>query len=219
MQINIKTNFKDIFDIFLKQKEFVDLLDKVDQLYSLNEVFPPKNLIFDCFNYFNIADTKVVIIGQDPYHGINQANGLAFSVNDNVKLPKSLINIFKELKNDLGIIKTNGNLSSWAKQGVLLLNSTLTVNKNQAGSHQFLNWEKYTDEIIKIINWTKKHVVYILWGNWAINKKRFIDDKNNLIICSSHPSPLSAYHSFFNSKPFSRTNNYLSKNNIAKIIW
>ena len=96
MQINIKTNFKDIFDIFLKQKEFVDLLDKVDQLYSLNEVFPPKNLIFDCFNYFNIADTKVVIIGQDPYHGINQANGLAFSVNDNVKLPKSLINIFKE---------------------------------------------------------------------------------------------------------------------------
>ena len=219
MQINIKTNFKDIFDNFLKQKEFVDLLDKVDQLYSLNEVFPPKNLIFDCFNYFNIEDTKVVIIGQDPYHGINQANGLAFSVNDNVKLPKSLINIFKELKNDLGIIKTNGNLSSWAKQGVLLLNSTLTVNKNQAGSHQFLNWEKYTDEIIKIINQTKKHVVYILWGNWAINKKRFIDDKNNLIICSSHPSPLSAYHSFFNSKPFSRTNNYLSKNNIAKIIW
>ena len=219
MQINIKTNFKDIFDNFLKQKEFVDLLDKVDQLYSLNEVFPPKNLIFDCFNYFNIEDTKVVIIGQDPYHGINQANGLAFSVNDNVKLPKSLINIFKELKNDLGIIKTNGNLSSWAKQGVLLLNSTLTVNKNQAGSHQFLNWEKYTDEIIKIINRTKKHVVYILWGNWAFNKKRFIDDKNNLIICSSHPSPLSAYHSFFNSKPFSRTNNYLSKNNIAKIIW
>ena len=219
MQINIKTNFKDIFDNFLKQKEFVDLLDKVDQLYSLNEVFPPKNLIFDCFNYFNIEDTKVVIIGQDPYHGINQANGLAFSVNDNVKLPKSLINIFKELKNDLGIIKTNGNLSSWAKQGVLLLNSTLTVNKNQAGSHQFLNWEKYTDEIIKIINQTKKHVVYILWGNWAINKERFIDDKNNLIICSSHPSPLSAYHSFFNSKPFSRTNNYLSKNNIAKIIW
>ena len=219
MQINIKTNFKDIFDNFLKQKEFVDLLDKVDQLYSLNEVFPPKNLIFDCFNYFNIEDTKVVIIGQDPYHGINQANGLAFSVNDNVKLPKSLINIFKELKNDLGIIKTNGNLSSWAKQGVLLLNSTLTVNKNLAGSHQFLNWEKYTDEIIKIINRTKKHVVYILWGNWAINKKRFIDDKNNLIICSSHPSPLSAYHSFFNSKPFSRTNNYLSKNNIAKIIW
>ena len=219
MQINIKTNFKDIFDNFLKQKEFVDLLDKVDQLYSLNEVFPPKNLIFDCFNYFNIEDTKVVIIGQDPYHGINQANGLAFSVNDNVKLPKSLINIFKELKNDLGIIKTNGDLSSWAKQGVLLLNSTLTVNKNQAGSHQFLNWEKYTDEIIKIINRTKKHVVYILWGNWAINKKRFIDDKNNLIICSSHPSPLSAYHSFFNSKPFSRTNNYLLKNNIAKIIW
>ena len=219
MQINIKTNFKDIFDNFLKQKEFVDLLDKVDQLYSLNEVFPPKNLIFDCFNYFNIEDTKVVIIGQDPYHGINQANGLAFSVNDNVKLPKSLINIFKELKNDLGIIKTNGNLSSWAKQGVLLLNSTLTVNKNQAGSHQFLNWEKYTDEIIKIINRTKKHVVYILWGNWAINKKRFIDDKNNLIICSSHPSPLSAYHSFFHSEPFSRTNNYLSKNNIAKIIW
>lgn len=219
MQINIKTNFKDIFDNFLKQKEFVDLLDKVDQLYSLNEVFPPKNLIFDCFNYFNIEDTKVVIIGQDPYHGINQANGLAFSVNDNVKLPKSLINIFKELKNDLGIIKTNGNLSSWAKQGVLLLNSTLTVNKNQACSHQFLNWEKYTDEIIKIINRTKKHVVYILWGNWAINKKSFIDDKNNLIICSSHPSPLSAYHSFFNSKPFSRTNNYLSKNNIAKIIW
>ena len=219
MQINIKTNFKDIFDNFLKQKEFVDLLDKVDQLYSLNEVFPPKNLIFDCFNYFNIEDTKVVIIGQDPYHGINQANGLAFSVNDNVKLPKSLINIFKELKNDLGIIKTNGNLSSWAKQGVLLLNSTLTVNKNQAGSHQFLNWEKYTDEIIKTINRTKKHVVYILWGNWAINKKHFIDENNNLIICSSHPSPLSAYHSFFNSKPFSRTNNYLSKNNIAKIIW
>ena len=219
MQINIKTNFKDIFDNFLKQKEFVDLLDKVDQLYSLNEVFPPKNLIFDCFNYFNIEDTKVVIIGQDPYHGINQANGLAFSVNDNVKLPKSLINIFKELKNDLGTIKTNGNLSSWAKQGVLLLNSTLTVNKNQAGSHQFLNWEKYTDEIIKIINRTKKHVVYILWGNWAINKKHFIDENNNLIICSSHPSPLSAYHSFFNSKPFSRTNNYLSKNNIAKIIW
>ena len=186
MQINIKTNFKDIFDNFLKQKEFVDLLDKVDQLYSLNEVFPPKNLIFDCFNYFNIEDTKVVIIGQDPYHGINQANGLAFSVNDNVKLPKSLINIFKELKNDLGIIKTNGNLSSWAKQGVLLLNSTLTVNKNQAGSHQFLNWEKYTDEIIKIIKELNNNGTTVILithdNNIAQEAKRIIEIKDGRIV-------------------------------------
>ncbi|MCF0227311.1 MAG: uracil-DNA glycosylase [Malacoplasma sp.] len=219
MDFNIKTNWKVVFNELLKDGEFVQLLNKVEHLYSTTKAYPKKEDIFKCFNYFNIEDTKVVIIGQDPYHNPDQANGLAFSVNDGVKTPKSLVNIFKELNNDLGIKRTNANLEDWAKQGVLLLNSSLTVELNKPQSHLYLNWAKYTDYIISYLSTHVKHVVYILWGNNAINKVNIIDTNINCIIKSSHPSPLSAHVSFFNSHPFSKANDYLKKHNRKPIKW
>ena len=219
MELNIKTNWNKLFNELLKDYEFVQLLNKVEQLYLISKVYPPKQEIFRCFNYFNIEDTKVVIIGQDPYYNPNQANGLAFSVNSGVKTPKSLVNIFKELESDLKINRTNTDLTDWAKQGVLLLNTSLTVESGKANSHHYLNWSKYTDLIIKYLSQHVKHVVYILWGNNAIEKAKLSDKENNCIITSSHPSPLSAFVSFFNSKPFSKTNEYLTKYNRTPIKW
>lgn len=219
MQLNIQTNWKNFFNELLKDQEFVQLLDKVEQLYLISTVYPRKEEIFKCFNYFNIEDTKVVIIGQDPYYNVNQANGLAFSVNSGVKTPKSLVNIFKELQSDLNIKRTDADLTDWAKQGVLLLNSSLTVEDGIPNSHHYLNWSKYTDMIIKYLSQHVKHVVYILWGNNAIEKQSLIDKSNNCVITSSHPSPLSAHVSFFNSKPFSKTNDYLTKYNRTPIKW
>ena len=219
MNVGIHTNWSKVFDDQQIKTDLISILNQLETLYQAKTIYPDKQNIFSCFNFFNIEDTKVVIIGQDPYYKPNQANGLAFSVNDNVKLPKSLINIFKELQSDLNIKRTNGNLTDWAKQGVLLLNESLTVEANKPMSHKYLNWCKITDFVIKYLNQHVKHVVYILWGNQAISKKQLIDLNNNLVLTSSHPSPLSAYVSFFGSKPFSKTNNYLIKNNREPIKW
>ena len=219
MKISLSTNWQKIFDKLLQDKDFIQLLLDVDKLYSLKTIYPKKEDIFRCFNFFDVEDTKVVIIGQDPYYNPHQANGLSFSVNKDVKIPKSLFNIFKELNNDLNIKRTNSDLTDWAKQGVLLLNANLTVEKSKPLSHRYLNWEKYTDFIISELSKQTKNVVYILWGNNAINKAKLIDKNNNLILTSSHPSPLSAFVSFFNSKPFSKANNYLKKHHRKTINW
>ena len=166
-----------------------------------------------------MKDTKVFILGQDPYHEVNQANGLAFSVNDGVLLPPSLRNIYKELYDDLGIVNRTGRLDAWAKQGVLLLNSTLTVRKGYANSHKDIGWQIFTDKIIETLSKKKENIVYILWGAYARSKMKYIDAKKNLVITSAHPSPLSAYRGFFGSRPFSKTNAYLKAHNIKEIDW
>ena len=219
MNVVINTDWSKVFNDQEIKDNLICILNQLDTLYQTKTIYPDKQNIFACFNFFNIKDTKVVIIGQDPYYKPNQANGLAFSVNDNVKLPKSLINIFKELQSDLNIKRTNGNLTDWAKQGVLLLNESLTVEANKSMSHKYLNWSKITDFVIKYLNLHVKHVVYILWSNQAISKKQLINLDNNLVLTSSHPSPLSAHVSFFGSKPFSKANNYLIKNNCEPIKW
>jgi uracil-DNA glycosylase len=163
----------------------------------------------------------VVVLGQDPYHGINQANGLAFSVNEDVVIPPSLVNIYKEIESDLGV-KTknkNGNLENWAKQGVLMLNATLTVRASQAGSHQNKGWEKFTDAVVKILSEQKENLVFILWGNYAQKKGSVINEDKHLVIKSTHPSPLSAYSGFFGSKPFSQANSYLIFSGKEPIEW
>jgi len=194
-----------------------DILLRIE---SSKKVFPPRKEIFRAFSLTPPNKVKVVIIGQDPYHGQGEANGLAFSVNKGIKLPPSLRNIYKELEDDLGIkAPTHGDLSAWAKQGVLLLNSILTVRENTPGSHRKIGWEEYTDSIIQEISNSKKHIVFILWGKYAQKKKELIDSDKHLIIESPHPSPFSARKGFFGSKPFSRTNKYLRENNISEIDW
>ena len=192
----------------------------VENEYNNKIIFPPKEHIFEALKLTSYANTKVVIVGQDPYHGEGEAHGLSFSVMDGVKIPPSLQNIYKELYNDLGIIpKKTGNLTGWAKEGVLLLNSVLTVEKDKAGSHKNLGWEPFTDYIIKVLNAKEEPIVFILWGNFAKSKKSLITNSKHLIIESSHPSPFSAYNGFFGSKPFSKTNNFLINNNIKPIDW
>lgn len=184
------------------------------------QVYPPKELIFRALELTTLEKVKVVILGQDPYHGKGEANGLAFSVNKGIKLPPSLRNIYKELETDLGIKPAlHGDLTSWAKQGVLLLNSVLTVKKDKPGSHRNMGWEEYTDSIIKEISDKRENIVFILWGKYAQSKKDLIDGKKHLIIFSSHPSPFSARKGFFGSKPFSKVNKYLTKNGQSKIDW
>ncbi len=219
MDITINTDWNKVLNDKEIKTDLDNILNQLDILYKTRTIYPHKQNLFNCFNFFNVNETKVVIVGQDPYYKPNQANGLSFSVNNNVQLPKSLINIFKELKNDLNIIRVNGDLSDWGKQGVLLLNESLSVEANKPMSHKYLNWWKITNFVIKYLNKHLKHLVYILWGNQAINKIKLIDTNNNLVLTSSHPSPLSAYVSFFGSKPFSKTNNYLIKNNIKPIKW
>ena len=183
-------------------------------------IFPPMNKIFNAFNLTPFQNVKVVIVGQDPYHGYGQANGLSFSVEDIIKIPPSLRNIYKELYTDLRITSPeNGNLQNWAKQGVLLLNSCLTVEQGLPGSHQDKGWETFTSKVLKVINIKKNNVVFILWGKKAQEKGKFLDKERHLIIQSNHPSPFSAYHGFFGSKPFSITNNYLNINKIKPINW
>ena len=219
MSINLKTNWSKVLENPEIKSDLDNILSKLDVLYQTKTIFPKKEDIFKCFNYFNVNQTKVVIIGQDPYYLPNQAIGLSFSVNDSTPLPKSLVNIFNELSNDLNIKRTNSNLSDWAAQGVLLLNGSLTVEAFKPMSHSYLNWSKITDFVIKYLNQNNKNVVYILWGNYAIKKADFIDKTNNLVLTSSHPSPLSAHVSFFGSKPFSKTNDYLIKHNLKPIKW
>ena len=207
---------KDMFE----DTDFNNFYNNIMSLYKNSEVYPKKEEIFNALKLTPYKDVKVVIVGQDPYHGEGQAHGLSFSVHDGVKLPPSLKNIFKELEYDLGVIPSKtGDLTKWAKQGVLLLNSTLTVEKDKANSHSKLGWDKYTDEIITKLNCKKEPIVFILWGNFAISKKKLITNDNHLIIESVHPSPLSASRGFFGSKPFSKTNNFLIKNKKEPIDW
>ena len=204
----------------LHEEYFYNLLKFVQSEYKRVTVFPPKNEVFKAFRYTPYKDLKVVILGQDPYHGEGEAEGLSFSVKKGIKKPPSLNNIFKELHDDLGYpIPIDGSLIPWAKQGVLLLNAVLTVIKDKAASHKDIGWEKFTDFVIKKINEKSDPVVFILWGNFARSKKKLITNKKHLIIESAHPSPLSAYNGFFGSHPFSRTNDFLEKNNIKPINW
>lgn len=203
-----------------KKDYFKSLKDFVISEYKNKIVYPKMSEIFKAFIETSYEDVKVVILGQDPYHGENEAEGLSFSVKVGIAKPPSLINIFTELKDDLGCnIPNHGSLVSWAKQGVLLLNSTLTVVKDNPKSHSNKGWETFTDEVIKIINKKNKPVVFILWGSDARSKKQLITNPIHYIIESPHPSPLSAYRGFFGSKPFSKTNNFLIKNGIKPINW
>lgn len=204
---------------YLKSSDFSNTLERLDIERRKYKVYPQCQDIFRAFRLTDFDNVKVVILGQDPYHQYGQANGLAFSVNKGISLPRSLNNIFKELSSDLGINNRSGDLSSWAKQGVLLLNSSLSVRDSLPNSHLYLKWSILTDEVIKIIGNKKKHIVFILWGNFARNKKKLIDLDKNLVIESAHPSPLSASKGFFGSKPFSTCNKYLKENDIGMIDW
>lgn len=199
-----------------EKKYYTELMDSVSLEYKKYEVYPKKE---DIFNAFKCNDVKVVILGQDPYHNPGQAHGLAFSVKEGVRKPPSLINIHKELSNDIGCkIPEQGDLTNWVKEGVFLLNTVLTVRKNSPNSHKSLGWETFTDNVIKFLDSREKPVVFILWGNNAKSKKKYISSRH-MIIESVHPSPLSASRGFFGSKPFSRANDFLIKNNIKPINW
>ena len=203
-----------------KKDYFYKLLKTVQLEYSKKIIYPSKKQVFRALRYRSYKDLKVVILGQDPYHGEGEAEGLSFSVPKDIKRPPSLNNIFKELHDDLGLnISDSSSLVPWAKQGVLLLNTVLTVEKDKAGSHKDLGWQVFTDEVIKKINEKEEPVVFIFWGNYARSKKKFITNPKHLVIESAHPSPLSAYNGFFGSKPFSKTNDFLIKNNLRPINW
>ena len=205
-----------------QKKYMIDLKKKLLDLRNQKIIFYPSGKkIFNAFNLTPFNELKVVILGQDPYHGPNQAHGLSFSVPSTIKPPPSLINIFKELENDLGkkINYQNGNLEKWAKQGVLLLNSSLTVEKSKPLSHQNYGWIEFTDRVISIISDELKNIVFILWGSFAQSKKQLIDSRKHLILTSPHPSPLSAHRGFFGSKPFSKTNTFLQSKQIDRVNW
>ena len=203
-----------------KQEYFTDLLEFIKNEYKEKTIYPKQNEVFNAFRYTDFDDVKVVILGQDPYHGPNQAEGLSFSVSNEVLKPPSLKNIFKELENDMGIQYPELNsLKPWAKQGVLLLNAVLTVEEHKPTSHKDRGWETFTDNIIKILNKREKPTVFILWGAYAWAKKEYITNPIHYIIESAHPSPFSARNGFFGSKPFSKTNDFLKKNNIKEIDW
>lgn len=187
--------------------------------YSKKIIYPEYKNIFNALRYTDFDDVKVVILGQDPYHGENEAHGLSFSVRKGTPIPPSLRNIFKELYDDIGVKRTETDLTSWAKEGVLLLNSIMTVVKDRPLSHKDKGWEIFTDRIIELLGEREKPLVFILWGSYARSKKELIKNKNHLILESVHPSPLSANRGFFGSKPFSKTNNFLKKNNIEEIKW
>lgn len=209
-----------MYEEFDKQY-FVELTDFVRREYSQGECYPPGHLIFNAFNLCPFDKVKVVIIGQDPYHEPGQAHGLSFSVNDGIPFPPSLINIFKEISNDLGTpMPMSGNLTRWAEQGVLLLNATLTVRAHQAASHQRRGWEKFTDAVIKALDAHRDHLVFILWGGYARSKAKLIDSSRHLVLQSVHPSPLSANHGgWFGNHHFSRANAYLKEHGEDEIIW
>jgi uracil-DNA glycosylase len=217
---HISQDWKQVLSEELECDYFVRLTQFVTKEYTSQICFPPKNLIFKAFDACSFENTKVVILGQDPYHGDGQAHGLSFSVPYGMKFPPSLRNIFKELSSDLGVqVQYQGNLTNWAEQGVLLLNTTLTVRKSAPGSHPKQGWEEFTDSVIKTISRQKEQVVFILWGKFAEQKNILIDESKHLIITSAHPSPFSAHRGFFGSKPFSKTNEYLRKKGRKEINW
>ena len=204
----------------LEQPYYKKLMEIIDEEYKNHQIFPPKEEIFSAYEYTPLAQVKVVIIGQDPYHNDNQAHGLCFSVRKGIKIPPSLVNIFKELESDLGCaIPEHGYLESWAKQGVLMINTVLTVRAHEANSHHGLGWEKFTDATIRVVNEIDRPVVFILWGKPAQMKKRMLTNPKHLILEAPHPSPLSSYRGFFGSKPFSQTNTFLKMHGESQIDW
>ena len=211
--------WKEIVAPIKNSEYFATLRKKINEEYAKNICFPPKKQIFRALELTPFDEVKVVILGQDPYHNDFQANGLCFSVSDMVPAPPSLKNIYKELESDLNIKKNTNDLASWALQGVLLLNTTLTVKAHEANSHKDLGWEQFTDFIIKEISTHKENIVFVLWGAYAQKKSQLIDSQKHLIIKTAHPSPLSAHRGFLGSKPFSKINNYLSKHQKAIINW
>ncbi|MEM8520939.1 uracil-DNA glycosylase [Flavobacterium sp. PL12] len=222
MKINLNADWKNILSEEIQKPYFEDLLEIVDQEYNEQICYPPKDLIFSAFNYCSINDLKVVIIGQDPYHGRGEANGLSFSVNDGVRIPPSLRNIYRELNDDLQTIflPTSGNLEKWAKQGVLLLNASLTVREDTPNSHKHLKWNLFTDTIIQKISNDRENIVFLLWGAFAHKKGLKIDRRKHLVLESGHPSPMSANQGkWFGNKHFTKTNDYLKSNGIAPIEW
>jgi uracil-DNA glycosylase len=220
IEVKIEQSWKERLNPEFSKPYFRNLTDFVRREYSEKCVYPKGGLIFNAFEKTPFDSVKVVILGQDPYHEPGQAHGLCFSVNDGVELPPSLVNIYRELYDDLGVpVNKSGNLERWAKQGVLLLNATLTVCAHRAGSHQNRGWEEFTDAVIHTIAEEKHNTVFILWGAYAQRKGAFIDADRHFIIKSPHPSPLSAYRGFFGSKPFSRTNSYLASTGKTPIIW
>ena len=220
MKVQIEESWRERLQGEFDKPYFEQLTAFVRQEYMQRVVYPPAKLIFNAFNLCPFHRVKVVLIGQDPYHGPGQAQGLCFSVNEGVKFPPSLVNIFKELESDLGVpTPRSGSLEHWARQGVFLLNATLTVREHEAGSHQNRGWEEFTDAVIRCLATEREHLVFILWGSYAQRKGAFIDRGRHLVITSPHPSPLSAYHGFFGTKPFSRTNDYLVANGQEPIQW
>ena len=212
--------FREIVELEKQKEYYQQLKEKIDFEYANYTVYPPKNEIFNSLNATSFNNVKVVILGQDPYHEPNQANGLAFSVKKGVRIPPSLVNIYKEAHTDVGIrIPNHGDLSSWSKQGVLLLNNVLTVRAHKANSHKGFGWEQFTLNVVKYLNQREKPLVFILWGKNAQEKEQFIDTNKHLIIKSVHPSPLSANGGFFGSKPFSKANEFLKRHNIKAIDW
>ena len=220
MNVTIDPSWKLILDSEFQAPYFEQLASFVRNEYMTHQVFPPAKFIFNAFNLCPFDKVKVVIIGQDPYHGLGQAHGLSFSVNEGISLPPSLKNIYQEIRSDLGIEPLpHGDLERWAKQGVLLLNATLTVQANLAGSHQKKGWETFTDSAIKAVAEEKEHVVFLLWGNYAQQKAQYIDNTKHLVLTAVHPSPLSAHRGFFGCQHFSQTNQYLTNNGLAPINW
>lgn len=220
-QVKIEPSWKKVLEQEFEKEYFQKLTEFVKSEYVAGTVFPPPKFIFKAFELTPFDQVKVVILGQDPYHGTGQANGLCFAVNTGVRLPPSVQNIYKEIATDLGRPTSypHGDLEEWAKQGVLLLNATLTVSEKSPGSHQKRGWEEFTDSAIKMLSDKKENLVFILWGAYAQKKGAIIDESKHLVIRSPHPSPFSAYTGFFGSKPFSKTNKYLESKKIQEINW
>ncbi len=220
MNVKIEASWKRLLEEEFEKPYFGELIRFVKQEYASHKVFPPGKLIFNAFDRCPFDRVKVVILGQDPYHGPGQAHGLCFSVPDGIPFPPSLQNIFAEIEKDLGIlVPAGGNLERWANQGVFLLNATLTVRAHQAGSHQNKGWETFTDRVIHLLAEHREHLVFMLWGSYAQQKGRFIDNSRHLVLQSVHPSPLSAYRGFFGNRHFSQANAYLAAHNRESIQW
>ena len=220
MDVRMEISWKEQLVEEFEKPYFETLIAFVKEEYKTHRVFPPGSQIFNAFDRCPFKNTSVVIVGQDPYHGVGQANGLCFSVNDGVRFPPSLQNIFKEIENDLAIpFPASGNLERWADQGVLLLNATLTVRAHQAGSHQKRGWEEFTDAVLKKLSDGRPELVFILWGSYAQRKGTLIDENKHLILKAAHPSPFSAHNGFFGCKHFSKTNQYLTEKGLRTIDW
>ncbi len=220
LNIEIEPSWAALLSAEFSKPYFKNLVQFIDTEKLKYTILPPENEVFAAFNACPFNELKLVILGQDPYHGIGQANGLAFSVHDGVKIPPSLRNIYKELHDDVGKeIPKTGNLSHWAKQGVLMLNATLTVRASEAGSHQNRGWEQFTDVVMKIVSAQKSNLVFMLWGAYAQKKGKIIDRSKHLVLESAHPSPLAAYRGFFGNKHFSKANEYLTKHGYKAINW